>query len=148
MRQATAQESPNSGGLILIDVQGTSSDGIYYVPASPDSGSACYAIADGAFDSVSNLRILELPWSIEYVWGNAFGGNALERVHFENSFIHIDRQAFSGCSSALLIVADNSQAYDRLTGVTWRQQAADFGFIFKFRNFGGPPGEDVFEGYD
>lgn len=135
MRQATAQESPKETGLILIDVQGTSSDGTYYTPLTGTSASGseryCRAIADGAFDSVSNLRFLEVSFNIEYIWGDAFGGNALERLHFESNVkIHVAHQAFSGCPSDLLIVSDVESVYDPITGLTWKEQAANYGFIF------------------
>ena len=129
-RAATKEDLPTAIGLdnyyILIQVEGSPSDGTYYIPSfvGSDMSASVIAVGDGAFAG-TNAQAIDLGYTVRYVWGNAFGGYALTDLHLHDD-VYIDEAAFSGCTESLTIhcpvYLDNTQ------GVLWSDLAADYGF--------------------
>jgi len=129
-RPATKEDHPTAIRLdnyyVLIRVEGTPSDGAYYIPSfvGDDMSALVVAVADGAFAD-TNAQAIDLGYNVRYVWGNAFGGYALTNLHLHND-VYIDQAAFSGCAENLTI---HCPSYlENTEGVLWSDLAAGYGF--------------------
>lgn len=129
-RAATKEDLPTAIGLdnyyILIQVEGSPSDGTYYIPSfvGDDMSALVIAVGDGAFAG-TNAQAIDLGYTVRYVLGNAFGGYALTDLHLHDD-VYIDEAAFSGCTESLTI---HCPAYlDNTQGVLWPDLATDYGF--------------------
>lgn len=129
-RAATKEDLPTAIGLdnyyVLIHVEGTPSDGTYYIPSfvGDDMSALVIAVGDGAFAG-TNAQAIDLGYTVRYVLGSAFGGYALTDLHLHDD-VYIDEAAFSGCTETLTI---HCPAYlDNTQGVLWPDLATDYGF--------------------
>ena len=134
-RPATAQEHPTAIRLeqhyTLIRVEGVPETGIYQIPSfvNDNTNALVSVIAEDAFSNTPATAI-DLGHNVRYVWGNAFGGNALTDL-FINVDVWIDEAAFSGCRDELtihsLLFVENTQ------GILWSELATDYGFHWQER---------------
>ena len=135
-RPATAEDHPTAifldNHFVLIRVEGTPSDGVYRVPSflGEDTTALVTVIADGAFAG-TGAQVIDLGYTIRYVWGNAFGGYALTDLYLHEDVL-IDQAAFSGCTKDLTIhcpgYLENTQ------GVLWSDLSIEYGFRWQQEN--------------
>lgn len=129
-RPATKEDHPTAVTLnnyyVLMRVEGTPANGIYYVPSfvGDDTSALVVAVADGAFAG-THAKEIDLGYNVRYVWGNAFGGYALTDLYLHEDVL-IDRAAFSGCTENLTVHCP--QYLENTEGVLWSDLAANYGF--------------------
>ena len=130
LRPATRDDHPSAISLdnyyTLISVEGVPDDGVYRVPsfADEDMSLNVVAVADGAFDG-ADATVIDLGYNVRYVWGDAFGGCALEELYLHGDTF-IDRAAFSGCTSELTI---HCPSYiENTQGDLWSELAVTYGY--------------------
>ncbi len=129
-RSATKEDNPAaidlSNHYVLIQVEGTPSNGRYQVPSfvGDDMRLLVTVVADGAFAD-TNAQAIDLGYNVRYVWGDAFGGYALTDLYLHEDVL-IDRAAFSGCTNDLIIHCP--EYLENTNGAFWSDLAVAYGF--------------------
>ncbi len=129
-RSATKEDDPTaidlSNHFVLIQVEGTPSNGRYQVPSfvGDDMSLLVTVVSDGAFAN-TYAKAIDLGYNVRYVWGDAFGGYALTDLYLHEDVL-IDRAAFSGCTKDLIIHCP--EYLENTKGEFWSNLAVNYGF--------------------
>ena len=89
----------------------------------PDS---VITIGKGAFSGSHNLKKINLPDSLRYIYGSAFSGTAIEEIEIPASVEYIDTWAFSGCNYLTEInVSPDNQYYSSQDGILYNKDKTE-----------------------
>ena len=122
--------------LVLVDVQGSNPQGKYYIPqfvVATRNSATVKGIMPGAFNGVTNARVIIVPYLVNRIHDNALDGSSLTDFYIMCHAVYIAPSVLSTFSSSMTMHSNDSGTLD-YGGARWEDIAASYGFKFKYIN--------------